>query len=144
MSGLVLKIAPGERFIINGATLENGDKPSRIRIIEGDARVLRLRDALHPNDVNTPVKRVYYAIQLLITGDVNEVEALPSIDSQCVQLLEVFSGIDGELIPTLRAMVARGNYYSALCHLRQVLAIEAELLKRYPLPQSHGGAAKVA
>ena len=31
MSGLVFKVAPGERFIINGATLENGDKPARIR-----------------------------------------------------------------------------------------------------------------
>ncbi|MFN3312055.1 MAG: flagellar biosynthesis repressor FlbT [Hyphomonas sp.] len=144
MSGLVLKIAPGERFIINGATLENGDKPSRIRIIEGDARVLRLRDALHPNDVNTPVKRVYYAIQLLITGDVDEVEALPAIDAQCVQLLDVFGTIDGEMIPTLRAMLARRNYYSALCHLRQALAIEAELIARYPLPMSQGSAAKVA
>jgi flagellar protein FlbT len=144
MSGLVLKIAPGERFIINGATLENGDKPTRIRIIEGDARVLRLRDALHPDDVNTPVKRVYYAIQLLITGDVNEVEALPSIDAQCCQLLDVFSTIDPELIPTLRMMVSRGNYYSALCHLRQVLAIEAELIARYPLPDARGAVPKVA
>ncbi|OYW87119.1 MAG: flagellar biosynthesis repressor FlbT, partial [Hyphomonas sp. 32-62-5] len=56
MSGLVLKIAPGERFIINGATLENGDKPARIRVVEGDARVLRVRDAMHPSEVNTPVK----------------------------------------------------------------------------------------
>lgn len=134
MSGLVLKIAPGERFIVNGATLENGDKPSRIRIIEGDARVLRLRDALHPNDVNTPVKRVYYAIQLVITGDTNEAEALPQIDAACVQLLDVFRTIDAELIPTLRSMLSRRNYYSALCHLRQVLTIEAELIARYPIP----------
>lgn len=143
MSGLVLKIAPGERFIVNGAMLENGDKPARIRIAEGDARVLRCRDALHPDEVKTPVQRVYYAIQLLITGDATETDALPSIDAQCCQLLDVFSTIDAGLIPTLRAMLARGNYYSALCHLRQILLIEAELLKRYPLPQSQG-AAKVA
>ncbi|MFN7054792.1 flagellar biosynthesis repressor FlbT [Hyphomonas sp.] len=144
MSGLVLKIAPGERFIVNGALLENGDKPARIRVAEGDARVLRLRDALHPDDVNTPVKRVYYAIQLLITGDLDEVEGVPSIDAQCRQLLEVFSPINPDLIPTLRAMLARGNYYSALCHLRQVLTIESELIKRYPLPRHRDGEAKVA
>ena len=79
MSGLVLKIAPGERFIINGATLENGDKPARIRVVEGDARVLRLRDAMRPEEVNTPVKRVYYAIQLLITGDLKEAEDRKSV-----------------------------------------------------------------
>lgn len=143
MSGLVLKIAPGERFIVNGAMLENGDKPARIRVAEGDARVLRCRDALHPDEVKTPVQRVYYAIQLLITGDMNEVESLPSIDAQCGQLLEVFSTIDSTLIPTLRSMLERGNYYSALCHLRQILLIEAELLKRYPLPQARS-VAKVA
>jgi flagellar protein FlbT len=36
--------------------------------------------------------------------------------------------VDAALIPDLRSMVSRGNYYSALCHLRQVLAIEEELL----------------
>lgn len=144
MSGLVLKIAPGERFVVNGATLENGDKPARIRIVEGNARVLRVRDALHPDEVDTPVKRVYYAIQLLITGDLDEIEGVPSIDAQCCQLLDVFSPINPDLIPTLRSMLARGNYYSALCHLRQVLAIEAELIKRYPLPRPRDGEAKVA
>lgn len=128
MSGLVLKIAPGERFIINGATLENGDKPARIRVVEGDARVLRVRDAMHPSEVNTPVKRVYYAIQLLITGDLKEEGALPALDEACVELLDIFKPLNADLIPTLRSMLSRGNYYSALCHLRQVLALEEQLL----------------
>lgn len=128
MSGLVLKIAPGERFIINGATLENGDKPARIRVVEGDARVLRVRDAMRPEEVNTPVKRVYYAIQLLITGDLKDADTLPALDEACVQLLDIFKPLDADLIPVLRSMLSRGNYYSALCHLRQVLALEEELL----------------
>jgi hypothetical protein len=32
-----------------------------------------------------------------------------------------------ELIPVLRSMIGRGNYYSAMCHLRQIMPIEAEL-----------------
>lgn len=135
MSGLVLKIAPGERFIINGATLENGDKPARIRVVEGDARVLRLRDALHPGEVNTPVKRVYYAIQLLITGDLKEAETLPAIDQACIELLDIFKPVDADLIPVLRSMLSRGNYYSALCHLRQALALEQQLLAMTPSPE---------
>lgn len=134
MSGLVLKIAPGERFIVNGATLENGDKPARIRVVEGDARILRVRDALHPSEVNTPVKRVYYAIQLLITGDLKEADALPAIDSECCQLLDVFRTVDPQLIPVLRSMLSRGNYYSALCHLRQVLTLEEKLLAMPAIP----------
>lgn len=128
MSGLVFKVAPGERFIVNGATLENGDKPARIRVVEGDARVLRCRDAMRPEEVNTPVKQVYYAIQLLVTGDLKEADTVPAIDAECARLEDVFSHIDPELVPVLRSMISRGNYYSAMCHLRQILAIEAELL----------------
>ncbi|MFN7180388.1 flagellar biosynthesis repressor FlbT [Hyphomonas sp.] len=138
MSGLVLKIAPGERFIVNGATLENGDKPARIRITDANARVLRCRDALHPDEVNTPIKRIYYAIQLLITGDLNEADALPAIDAECCTLLDIFRPIDADLIPTLRSMLSRGNHYSALCHLRQILAIEEQLLARRPAVSEPG------
>tara|TARA_R110002020_G_scaffold399971_1_gene610015 strand:- start:226891 stop:227319 length:429 start_codon:yes stop_codon:yes gene_type:complete len=142
MSGLVLKIAPGERFIVNGAVLENGDKPARIRIADGDARVLRCRDALLPEDVNTPVKQVYYAVQLLITGDLKEADTLPAIDGACSKLLDVFHAIDPELVPMLRSMISRGNYYSALCHMRQMLIFEGQLLARVSSPVSSD--AKVA
>lgn len=144
MSGLVLKIAPGERFIVNGALLENGDKPARIRISDANVRVLRCRDALRPEDVDTPVKRIYYAIQLLITGDLDVVEVTPAIDAECCALLDIFRPIDSELIPTLRSMVACGNHYSALCHLRRVLEIEAQLLARRSPVVSDEIAAKVA
>ena len=129
MSGLVLKLAAGESFVVNGAVVENCDKPARIRIADADARVLRCRDALHPDDVDTPVKRVYFAIQLLITGDLEEEPTLPEIEQQLEQLDDVFAKISPELIPKLREMVGRGNYYSALCQLRHVLTLEAELLR---------------
>lgn len=144
MSGLVFKVAPGERFIINGATLENGDKPARIRVVEGDARVLRCRDAMHPGEVNTPVKQIYYAIQLLITGDLDAAKTLPAIDAECAKLEDVFSHIDAEMIPVLRSMLGRGNYYSAMCHLRQVLALEEELLAMPSKPAVEQREAKVA
>ena len=144
MSGLVIKLAPGERFIVNGATLENGDKPARIRVVEGDVRVLRCRDAMHPDEVNTPVSRIYYAIQLLVTGDLQEADTLPAIDAECVKLAGVFERINPKLIPELRSMVSRGNYYSAMCHLRQILAIEADLLARSAKSVAEAREAKVA
>ncbi len=128
MSGLVLALAPNESFIVNGAVLENGDKPSRVRIKDGNARVLRCSDALHPREVDTPVKQVYFAVQLLITGDLEEEVALPAIFSECDKLDDVFETIDRSLISRLRSMIERGNFYSALCHMRQIMAIEAELL----------------
>ena len=129
MAGLVLKLAAGERFVVNGALLENGDKPSTVRIADDDARVLRCRDALQPSEVDTPTKRVYYAIQLIITGDLKEEDVLSAILNECGRLEDVFETIDTSLMSVLRSMLERGNYYSALCHLRGIIAIEVELLK---------------
>lgn len=128
MSGLVLTLAPGESFIVNGAVLENGDRPSRIRVKDYDARILRCSDAIKPEDVDTPVKQVYFAIQLLITGDLNADKAMPAILKECEALEDVFSTIKPDVIPKLREMLSRENYYSALNHLKQILALETTLL----------------
>ncbi|HAO36610.1 MULTISPECIES: flagellar biosynthesis repressor FlbT [unclassified Hyphomonas] len=144
MSGLVLKLAAGERFVVNGAMLENGDKPSTVRVVDDNARILRCRDALKPQDVDTPTKRVYYAIQLIITGDLQEDDVLPAILDECERLEDVFESIDRKLLSVLRSMLDRGNFYSALCHLRNIIAIEAELLKVASLKTQFTEQAQVA
>ena len=54
MSGLVLKLGPRERIMINGVVMENGDRRTRLNVLTPDANVLRLRDAIHPDEANTP------------------------------------------------------------------------------------------
>jgi len=75
MSGLILKLGPKERILINGAVIENGDRRSRLAIMTPDAHILRLRDAIHPEDARTPVRRVCYAVQLVLSGDADKDEA---------------------------------------------------------------------
>ena len=124
--------------------LENGDKPSTVRVVDDNARILRCRDALKPQDVDTPTKRVYYAIQLIITGDLQEDDVLPAILDECERLEDVFESIDRKLLSVLRSMLDRGNFYSALCHLRNIIAIEAELLKVASLKTQFTEQAQVA
>lgn len=144
MSGLILKLAAGERVVVNGAMLENGDKPSSLRVIDSDARVLRCRDAIRPEEVDTPVKQVYYAIQLLITGDLEEAKVLPALFKEIDRLEDAFSSIDRELISQVGDMLRRGNHYSALCHLRNVIELEKELLNHAHLRRRETEQAKVA
>ena len=54
MSGLVLKLGPRERIMINGVVIENGDRRARLNVLTPGANVLRLRDAIHPEEANTP------------------------------------------------------------------------------------------
>jgi len=49
MSGLVLKLNPKERVLVNGAVIENGDRRSRVSILTPNANILRMRDALRPD-----------------------------------------------------------------------------------------------
>ena len=115
-----------------------------MRVVDDNARILRCRDALKPQDVDTPTKRVYYAIQLIITGDLQEDDVLPAILDECERLEDVFESIDRKLLSVLRSMLDRGNFYSALCHLRNIIAIEAELLKVASLKTQFTEQAQVA
>jgi flagellar protein FlbT len=64
---LKLSLKPGERFVVNGAVLINGDKPTSF-IVENQVTVLRDRDMLQAADATTPAKRIYYAILMLYQG----------------------------------------------------------------------------
>ena len=128
MSGLLLKLDPEERFFVNGTVFENGEQAGSFHVPGPDVKVLRSRDALKPEDVTTPVKQVYYAIQLIITGDVNERKTLPSLEQACDDLNAAFAPVQPDLIPILQELVRRKNYFSALCYLKQIVALEAQLL----------------
>lgn len=133
MSGLVLKLGPHERVVINGAVIENGDRRTRLAVMTPNAHILRLRDAIHPDQANTPVRRVCYIAQLLLTGDADPAEAAQQIQCGIDQLLQVL--IDAEsrqlLSQATKALVG-GQHYQALKALRGLLPIEERLLAIRP------------
>lgn len=61
---LKLTLKPGERFVINGAVVENGDRRSTLTI-QNQAAVLRERDIMQPEHATTPMRRIYFAIMML-------------------------------------------------------------------------------
>ncbi|MGR3541865.1 MAG: flagellar biosynthesis repressor FlbT [Hasllibacter sp.] len=71
MTGLVLKLAPGERLLVNGAVLENGPRRAQVRIRSQDARILRMKDAQHPDEATTPVRRACLVAQMALSGDLD-------------------------------------------------------------------------
>ena len=65
---LKLSLRPGETFIVNCAVVRNGDRRG-VLLLENQARILREKDLLWPQDVETPAERVYFAImQMYLTG----------------------------------------------------------------------------
>jgi flagellar protein FlbT len=70
MTGLRLKLGPNEQVLINGAVVQNGQSKVELRIKTPNTNILRLRDAIHPDQVDTPTKRVCYIAQLAVAGEV--------------------------------------------------------------------------
>lgn len=129
MTGLVLKLAPKERVLINGAVIENGDRRSRLAIMTPNAHILRLRDAIHPEEVNTPVRRVVYIAQLVLSGDVTPDEARMQLLRGIEQLSQALTDPDSrKQLAQATAAVIENQHYNALKALRSLLPREERIL----------------
>ncbi len=132
MGGLVLKLGPRERVLINGAVIENGDRRTRISIVTPNANILRLRDAIHPEQVNTPVRRVCYIAQLVLSGDADPEEAHHQLLRGIEQLSQVFTDPDSRrLLEQATQTVLERNFYQALKSLRGLLPREDRLMANF-------------
>jgi flagellar biosynthesis repressor protein FlbT len=128
MSGLVLKLGPHERVLINGAVVENCDRRSKLAIMTPGAHILRLRDAIHPEQVNTPVRRVCYIVQLVLSGDANVDEARLQLMRGIEQLSQVMTDPDSRaLLGQASQAVLDNQHYQALKALRSLLPREERL-----------------
>lgn len=129
MSGLVLKLAPKERVLINGAVIENGDRRTRVSILTPNANILRLKDALHPDDATTPVRRVCYIAQLVLSGDARPEDARTQLLTGIEQLSQVLQDSDSRrVLQDATDAVVSSRYYQALKVLRNLIPREDRLL----------------
>lgn len=129
MTGLVLKLSPKERVLINGAVIENGDRRSRLSIMTPNANILRLRDAIHPEEATTPVRRVCYAAQLVLSGDVDPSEARHQLLRSIEELSQVFTDPDSRLrLTDATNALLNDQHYQCLKALRALLPREERLL----------------
>ena len=128
MTGLVLKLGPHERVLINGAVIENGERRSRLAVVTPNAHILRLRDAIHPEEVNTPVRRVCYIAQMVLSGDAKPEDARMQLLRGIEQLSQVLTDHDSRtLLNQATDAVLEDQFYPAMKALRSLLPREERL-----------------
>jgi flagellar protein FlbT len=133
MTGLRLKLAPNEQVLINGAVVQNGQSKVELRIKTPNTKILRLRDAIHPHEVDTPTKRVCYVAQLAVAGEVAEGDALAEFQKGVEALQKVFTSPNSaRLMEDALTLAADGNFYKALQRMRQLLPYEEWLMTQAP------------
>jgi len=124
VTGLVLKLKPNEKFLINGVILQNGDRPSRLRVRTAGASVLRLRDALHPEETVTPLRKLYYVAQLAVAGAANEASAKAEILAGLDAVGACASADLALCINEAKAAVQGGKLFAVMRALRRGFAFE--------------------
>ena len=129
MTGLVIRLAPRERVLLNGAVIENGDKRASLSIRTPDANVLRLRDAIHPDEATTPVKRTCYMVQMILSGDGQAEDLQTPLLRAIEQLSQVFRDPDsGQHLTDATDAALNGEFYQSLKSLRALIPREARLM----------------
>lgn len=129
MSGLMISLRPNEKFLVNGALLSNGPKRGQICVEGDDVNILRLCDAIHPDDVNSPVSRLYYRVQTVLSGDSKIADTDKFVRDDFASILHVFENtpLSKTLDVALKTWES-GRIYSTLCRLKPLLSVEAEIM----------------
>ncbi|PQA88864.1 flagellar biosynthesis repressor FlbT [Hyphococcus luteus] len=132
MTGLVIKLKPNEKVLVNGVLLQNGDRAARIRVRSSDVSILRARDAIPKEEANTPLKRVYYIAQLALAGEADSDQAVHELLQGLNALKGVFPGEAGEDV--LRALKAaqEKKFFVVMRALKRHFEFEEALLQRSP------------
>lgn len=126
--GLIIKLAPNERILINGAVVENGERRAKLAIKTPRASILRLSDALHPDQATTPVSRTLYLCQLILSGDLAPAEGRRRLIRALEELSQVFTDPDSRaLLDRATSAALAENEYGALKALRALMPREARL-----------------
>ncbi len=123
MAGLILKLRPGEQLMINGVVVENGNQKTRLYVKTTDAHILRLRDAMRPEDATTPLKQAYFVAQMAVAGHIPKGGAAGLI----LNALKHHTGQNAAQIRQVVAARAQENeYYKAMRYLGDVIAMDED------------------
>jgi len=121
---LKLSLKPGEKFVLNGAVVQNGDRRG-VLILQNKASVLREKDIMQVEEANTPARLVYFQVMMMY---LDEAGALRYYD-EFVRRLSEFMGVirNPEILADCVAIskhaMAR-EYYKALMLCRKLIDYE--------------------
>lgn len=125
---LKISLKPGERFVVNGAVITNGDRRSAF-VIQNKVSILRERDIMPEDEVTTPARRVYFPIMLAYLdatkGDVYYQEFVARMS----ELMNALENQDAKMtcVQVSLDMMNR-EYYRALTGCRKLIEYETKVL----------------
>ena len=136
---LKLSLKPGERFVLNGAVVENGDRRA-VLVLQNKASVLREKDILQEEDVQTPARRIYFPVMMMYLDEAGAERHYEEFVRRLSEFMGVIGNPDvlGHCVNISRHCMER-EYYKALMLCRKLIEYEDERLGNVPSGLSAGG-----
>jgi len=127
---LKLSLRPGEKFVVNGAVVQNGDRRASL-VLQNKASVLREKDIMQPDDASTPARRIYFPIMLMYLEEARHDTAYAAFAARLAEFMGAVREptILSECVGVSKEVMA-GEYYRALMRCRKLIAYEDETLER--------------
>lgn len=124
MPGLVLKLRPDEEVMINGVVLQNGERSARLTVRTPDARILRLREAIAPEEATTPLRKACLHLQLAVSGNPTAADDERLAARLDALMDEARTMGAAELLDKARMALDVGNHYAAWRAIKKIVDCE--------------------
>ena len=129
---LKLSLKPGERFVLNGAVVQNGDRRGTL-VLQNKASVLREKDIMQEEEVTTPARRIYFPVMMMYLDEGNANRYY----DEFVRRLSEFMGViaNPEVLADCVAISKHAmtrEYYKALMLCRKLIDYENQRLAHVP------------
>jgi flagellar biosynthesis repressor protein FlbT len=138
---LKLSLKPGEKFVLNGAVVQNGDRRG-VLVLQNKASVLREKDIMQADEVNTPARRIYFPVMMMYLDEPAAARYYDEFVRRLSEFMGVISNPDilAECVATSKHCMDR-EYYKALMLCRKLIEYEDERLGNVPAGLSKGDGA---
>ncbi len=125
---LKLSLKPGEKLVLNGAVLTNGDKRASL-IIQNKACLLREKDIMQPEEAKTPARRIYLPIMMMYLDPENGEQYYNDFALRMTEFMGAITNRDAlTTCIEISREVMGGAYYRALMLCKKLFDFERERL----------------
>ena len=123
---LKLSLKPGEKFVLNGAVLQNGDRRG-VFVLLNKANVRRDQDIMQQEDASTPARRVYFPVMMMYLDAEEPAQYYAEFGARLAEFVSAVATPE-TMTHCLDASrhVAGGEYYKALMACRRLIEVEDE------------------
>jgi flagellar protein FlbT len=125
---LKLSLKPGEKFVLNGAVVQNGDRRG-VLVLQNKASVLREKDIMQPDEATTPARRIYFPVMMMYLDEANAERQYEEFATRLTEFMGVVRNPDvlSDCIAVSKHVMAR-EYYKALMLSRKLIEYEDQRL----------------